>query len=82
MPELDEMKDKANQAAQNAQNQASQSSQDMQDKAGDESDTEQDKSGNMMDQAKKRMDTDGDGNVDSDEAKDAVGKVKGLFKKD
>ncbi|HEX4791377.1 MAG TPA: hypothetical protein VH372_23145 [Actinospica sp.] len=82
MPELDEMKDKANQAAQNAQNQASQSAQDMQDRFGDESDTEQENSGSMTDQAKKRMDVNGDGKVDAEDAKDAVGKVKGLFKKD
>ncbi|WP_034267901.1 hypothetical protein [Actinospica robiniae] len=70
MPDLDESKNQAMDSDQQDQGQAGQSP------------SSKDK---MMDQAKKRMDTDQDGKVDSDEAKksagDAVNKVKGLFKK-
>lgn len=80
MPNLDEMKDKADQAAENMK-------QDHTDEAADtEQQPQQDKSGNMMDQVKKKMDSDQDGDFDMDDVKkmsgDAVGKVKGLFKKD
>jgi hypothetical protein len=75
MPNLDEMKDKAGQAGQN-----------MQDQAGEATDAAQEKSGSMMDDVKKKMDSNGDGKFDAEDIKkmgtDAVGKVKGLFKKD
>lgn len=80
MPNLDEMKDKAQQAAQNMQQDA-QGQQPTDEAAG----TEQKKPG-MMDQAKKKLDADQDGDFDMDDVKkmggDAVDKVKGLFKKD
>ncbi len=74
MPDLDEAKNRAEQAEQQAQNQGGDKSQSMKDKA----------SGTMGD-AKKKMDTNADGKVDAEDMKkmgeDAVNKVKGLFKK-
>lgn len=81
MPNLDEMKDKAQQAGQNMQQDAQQGQQSTDEASG----TEQKKPG-MMDQAKQKLDADQDGDFDMDDVKkmggDAVDKVKGLFKKD
>ncbi|MBR7832254.1 hypothetical protein KDL01_03230 [Actinospica durhamensis] len=74
MPDLDEAKNRAEQAAQQAQ-----------DQDGDKSQSMKDKASGAMDQAKKKMDSNADGKVDAEDMKkmgeDAVNKVKGLFKK-
>lgn len=74
MPDVDEAKNKAVEAEQQAQDQGEQKSKSMQDQASE-----------MADKAKKKYDTNADGKVDADEMKqagqDAVNKVKGLFKK-
>ncbi|MBR7826218.1 hypothetical protein KDK95_07890 [Actinospica sp. MGRD01-02] len=81
MSDVEEMKNKAEEAAQQAQQAQQgqgqdQQGQSMKDKA----------MGKAMDEGKKRMDANGDGNFDDDDVKkmgeDAVNKVKGLFKKD
>jgi ElaB/YqjD/DUF883 family membrane-anchored ribosome-binding protein len=75
MSDTEEMKNKAEEAAQQERDQAEQEGQSM-----------KDKSGGMMDEAKKKMDRTGDGKFDAEDVKkmgeDAVNKVKGLFKKD
>lgn len=75
MPDIEEMKNKANQATQ-----------DMQDEAEQQGESMKDKSGSKMDEAKKKMDRDDDGDFDMEDVKkmgeDAVSKVKGMFKKD
>jgi hypothetical protein len=74
MPDIEEIKNQAEDAAQNAQGQAGQAGQSMKDKAS-----------GVMDDAKGKMDVNGDGKFDGDDVKkigeDAVNKVKGLFKK-
>jgi ElaB/YqjD/DUF883 family membrane-anchored ribosome-binding protein len=75
MSDTEEMKNKAEEAAQQEQGQAEQQGESMKDKAG-----------GMMDETKKKMDRTGDGKFDAEDVKkmgeDAVNKVKGLFKKD
>ena len=75
MSDTEEMKNKAEEAAQQEQGQAEQQGEAM-----------KDKTGGMMDEAKKKMDRTGDGKFDAEDVKkmgeDAVNKVKGLFKKD
>ena len=74
MPDVDEAKKKAQEAMQQDQ-----------DQSGDESQSAKDKASGMMDDAKKKMDSNADGKVDAEDMKkmgeDAVNKVKGLFKK-
>jgi len=75
MPDLEEMKNKAEDAVQDAQGQAGQQGQSAKDKAS-----------GMLDDAKGKLDANGDGKFGVDDAKqmgeDAVNKVKGLFKRD
>ena len=79
MPNLDEMKNKASEEAQNAEQQAQQ--------AGDAADPSQEQGGSKskMDDIKKKMDVTGDGKFDMEDAKkmgkDAADKVKGMFNK-
>ena len=81
MPDIEEMKNKAAEAARKAQNQTEQQGEEQ-----DENESTKDKAGNMMDDVKKKMDVTGDGKVGADDVKkmgeDAVNKVKGMFKKD
>lgn len=74
MPNLDEMKNQASDEAQNAEQQTDQTAE-----------TAEQKSGNKMDDVKKKMDVTGDGKFDVEDAKkmgkDAADKVKGMFNK-
>lgn len=74
MPDIEEVKNQAEDAAQNAQGQAGEAGESMKDKAS-----------GMLNDAKGKMDATGDGKFDGDDVKklgeDAVNKVKGLFKK-
>jgi ElaB/YqjD/DUF883 family membrane-anchored ribosome-binding protein len=75
MPDIEEMKNKAAETMQDAQDQTQQ-----------QGEAAQDKASGAMDGVKKKMDANGDGKFDTDDVKkmgeDAVNKVKGLFKKD
>lgn len=75
MPDIEEMKNKAMQDTQDLQNDLEQ-----------DDESVEDKSGSKMDAVKKKMDRDGDDDFDMEDVKkmgeDAVGKVKGMFKKD
>lgn len=68
------------------EHQAQEDEQQAQEQAGQQGQSMKDKSGNVMDEAKKKMDRTGDGKFDAEDVKkmgeDAVNKVKGLFKKD
>jgi hypothetical protein len=74
MSDTEEIKNQAENAAQNAEGQAGQAGESMKDKAS-----------GMADGAKSKLDANGDGKFDGDDVKkmgeDAVNKVKGLFKK-
>lgn len=75
MPNIEEMKNKA-----------SEDTQDLQDELEQHGESMKDKSGSKTDEVKKKMDRDGDDDFDMEDVKkmgeDAVGKVKGMFKKD
>jgi len=79
MPDIEEMKNKAEETLQNAEGQA-------QGQGQDQGQSVKDKASGMMDEAKGKMDVTGDGKFNADDVKkmgeDAVSKVKGLFKKD
>ena len=80
MPNTDEMKNKAAQAAQGLQDQ------DMLDETEQQDESTQSPAGGKMDDIKKKMDRTGDDDFDMEDVKkmgeDAVNKVKGMFKKD
>jgi len=82
MPELDEVKNEGDEAAQQAQAEAGQTA----DQADQQGQSMKDKAAGAMDDAKSKMDVTGDGKFNADDVKkmgeDAVNKVKGLFKKD
>ena len=82
MPDIEEMKNKAEEAVQNVEGQAGQADQG----GGQDGQSMKDKASGMMDDVKGKMDVTGDGKFDGDDVKkmgeDAVNKVKGLFKKD
>ena len=81
MPDIEEMKNKAEETMQDAEGQAQ-----GQDQAQGQGQSMKDKATGMMDEAKGKMDVTGDGKVNADDVKkmgeDAVNKVKGLFKRD
>jgi ElaB/YqjD/DUF883 family membrane-anchored ribosome-binding protein len=75
MPDIEEMKNKAQDSMQDATGQTQQQGEEAKDKAS-----------GAMDGVKSKLDANGDGKFDADDVKkmgeDAVNKVKGLFKKD
>jgi hypothetical protein len=75
MPDIEEMKNKASETMQDAQDQTQQ-----------QGEAAKDKASGGMNGVKSKMDANGDGKFDADDVKkmgeDAVNKVKGLFKKD
>jgi hypothetical protein len=75
MPDIEEMKNKAQDTMQDATGQTQQ-----------QGEAAKDKASGAMDGAKSKLDANGDGKFDADDVKkmgeDAVNKVKGLFKKD
>ena len=83
MPDIEEMKNKAEEAVQNVEGQVGQAGQGG---GGQDGQSMKDKAAGMMDDVKGKMDVTGDGKFDADDVKKmgegAVNKVKGLFKKD